>query len=80
MGVTLHIEQLVLHGFDPRDRHAFGDALHSELASLFGRDASAMHEPRAIERVDGGTVNVAGHRSPGVARAVAGAIHRGVTK
>jgi hypothetical protein len=32
--VELHIEELVLEGFDPRDRHRIGDAVERELARL----------------------------------------------
>jgi hypothetical protein len=41
--VRLHIGELVLHGFDPRDRHAIADAVRAELARG-GRFAPA---PRA---------------------------------
>ena len=32
--IRLRIDQLVLHGFDPRDRHAIGDAVRDELTRL----------------------------------------------
>jgi hypothetical protein len=32
--VELHIEELVLDGFDPRDRHRIGDAVERELKRL----------------------------------------------
>ena len=32
--VRLHIEELILHGFDPRTRYAVGDAVQHELTRL----------------------------------------------
>jgi hypothetical protein len=37
--VELQIEELVLHGFAPRDRHRIAEAIQHELTRLFG-DAS----------------------------------------
>jgi hypothetical protein len=34
MKIELVIDELVLHGFDPRQRHAIGDAVASELTRL----------------------------------------------
>jgi hypothetical protein len=39
--VRLRIDELVLHGFDPRDRHAIGDAVRDKLTRLLSAgDAS----------------------------------------
>jgi len=35
MNIQLHIEELLLDGFDARDRHRIADALERELARLF---------------------------------------------
>jgi hypothetical protein len=35
LNVTVHIEELVLHGFAPGDRHAIAEGLQSELARRF---------------------------------------------
>jgi hypothetical protein len=34
MNVALHIEELVLHGFAPGDRHAIAEGLQGELTRL----------------------------------------------
>jgi hypothetical protein len=34
VNVALHIEELVLHGFSPGDRHAIAEGLQRELAHL----------------------------------------------
>jgi hypothetical protein len=36
MRVELHVEELVLEGFDPRDRHRIRDAVGRELTRLMG--------------------------------------------
>ena len=79
MAVTLHIEQLVLHGFDPRDRHAIGDALRAELAALFNDSQSLPSQSTSHDRIDGGSVEVDSVRSPDAPRRIANAVHRGVT-
>lgn len=61
MGVTrpdidLHIEELVLEGFNPGDRHAIGEAVQRELARLLAEKGvpPAMAGGGEIARVDGG--------------------------
>jgi len=78
MAVTIHIEQLVLHGFDPRDRHAIGDAIQSELAALFA--CRTGFSPSSADHIDAGSVPIAGVRSPDAPRAIASAVHREVTR
>lgn len=34
MSIELHIEELVLHGFAPGDRHAIGHAVETELTRM----------------------------------------------
>jgi hypothetical protein len=36
--IEVHIENLVLHGFDPRQRHAIADAVEAELARLLAAE------------------------------------------
>ncbi len=40
--ISVRIEELVLHGFDPRQRHAIGAAVERELARL--REAAARED------------------------------------
>jgi hypothetical protein len=58
--VELHIEELVLHGFEPRDRHRIAEALQQELTRLFtdGGVPASFGEHREISRVDAGAFNV----------------------
>lgn len=48
MRVELTIEQLVLIGFDPRERHRIGDAIERELAARIG---PADLSPSAWDRI-----------------------------
>ena len=38
--IELHIEELVLHGFEPGDRHRIGEAIERELARLFAEQGT----------------------------------------
>jgi hypothetical protein len=77
MAVTLHIEELVLHGFDPRDRRAIADALRGELASRLA--AATPRQPFVADQIDAGTFPIASLRDVRViARAVARAVGREV--
>lgn len=40
--IELIIDEIVLHGFDPRHRHAIGDAIERQLSALLGDHASAL--------------------------------------
>ncbi|MCU1228688.1 MAG: hypothetical protein JWO97_1572 [Acidobacteria bacterium] len=85
MGVTprpirLHIEQLVLHGFDPLDRHAIGDAVRNELREVLRDQSTADVATISIPRLRAGTVPASAHAGEGigtaVGRAVDGALRR----
>lgn len=81
--VRLHIEELVLQGFAPGDRHAISEAVQSELARLLAdRPLPAMlHRGRSHERVDGGSVRLAGGAgASAVGAQIAGAIHGGLDR
>ncbi len=70
MGVNIHIEELVLHGFDPRDGTAIGEALRAELAA-----AMAAVPLQSRERLDGGEFRLADRRAVGpAARGIAEAV------
>jgi len=58
--IEVHIEELVLDGFDPRDRHRIADAVERELARLFAEQGvlGTLAEPAAIDRLDVGAFRV----------------------
>jgi len=77
--VELHIEELVLHGFSPRDRFGISDALEQELARLLteqGLPGLAM-QSRSIERLDGGSLSIrAGARPQSIGAQLGERVHR----
>jgi hypothetical protein len=58
--VKVHIEELVLQGFAPGDRHRISSAVESELARLIreGGPRAWRQNPPALERIDGGAFKV----------------------
>jgi hypothetical protein len=59
--INLHIEELVLHGFAPGDRHRIGDAVERELRRLLieqGVPASLTREGSS-DRIDAGSFDFA---------------------
>jgi hypothetical protein len=77
--VRLHIEQLVLHGFDPRDGHAIAEAVRAEVAAVI----AAQHITRsaAVDHIDGGEIHTGSVRDTksmgqAVGRAVRGGLAR----
>jgi len=78
--IRLHVEEIVLHGVDPADRHAIGDAVRAELARLLAERgiSGALANGGGAARLDGGAVHLAPGASAGevgaaVAARVAGA-------
>jgi hypothetical protein len=77
-GVEVHIDELVLHGFDVADRFPICDALEQELTRLLAERGALSHlsGPMEIERMNGGSFKVApGGRAAGVGADVARAVH-----
>lgn len=79
--IHLHIEELVLHGFAPADRHRIGDAVQQELTRLFTDEPTppGLRENAAIDRLNGGTFQMTATPRPEatgaqVARAVFGGL------
>jgi hypothetical protein len=56
MKIELVIDELVLHGFDPRQRHAIGDAVARELTRLARAQAREFgrHHSMDVARLDAG--------------------------
>jgi hypothetical protein len=49
MRIEVLIDEIVLHGFAPHERHALGDAIRVELARLLTLDAAGRDRPRAAD-------------------------------
>jgi hypothetical protein len=79
--VELHIEELVLHGFSPGDRHRIGEAVQHELTRLLTEEATppALAKSAAIDRLNGGTFQTTSVPRPEATGAqVARAVFRGL--
>jgi hypothetical protein len=78
------IDEVVLHGFEPHERHALGDGLAAELARLLAADATTWTRPRAVdvERVSSPPVRLerGGAAAPALAAAVRAAIGMAVAR
>jgi hypothetical protein len=60
MGVEIHIEQLVLHGFASADRHRIAAAVERELARLIQKNGLSApgHARIHLDRVPAGAFQV----------------------
>ena len=77
--VSLHIDELVLHGFPPGDRRRVGAAVRRELARLLAERApEASAEKRTLDA--GSFALGADLRPEGAGRQIAGAVHKGLPR
>lgn len=72
--IELHIEELVLHGFEPGERHAVGDAVRQELAGRLAENGINITGDLSIERLDAGTIEMS-RTGETTGRAIGGALH-----
>ncbi len=73
--IEVHIEELVLHGFDPRARWTIGEALENELRRLLMTEGVPASWRESPAKIDVGTVRLTNPGATG--REIAGAIHGG---
>jgi hypothetical protein len=81
--VELHIENLVLHGFDSARRQDIGEAVKAELTRLLSADGlgSSLANGRQLERLDGGSFDVLPNaRQADVGSQIARALYGGLSK
>jgi hypothetical protein len=79
MGIDLHIEELVLHGFAARDRHRIAAAVQTELVRLLGAEGprSSLANSPALGRLNAGAFEVkAGAKPQQTGRQIAQAVFR----
>jgi hypothetical protein len=83
MKIDLHIEELVLEGFAPDDRHRIGDAVERELASLLAERGlpPGLAQGAEIPRLDGGSFEMTWTATPeAMGGQVAGAVYGGLSR
>jgi len=85
--IKLHIEELVLHGFAPGDRHTIADAVQRELSQLLASQfAEHGVQPSLANNgehahLDAGSFDVTPNAKPNAIGAqIAQAVHGGLTK
>ena len=80
--IEVHIEELVLHGFAPKDRYAIGEVVQYELQRLFAErgmpeSSSAGYE---VGRLNGGAFTVKpGAKADTIGNQVAQAVYAGLS-
>ena len=79
--IEVHIEELVLHGFDPAARWQIGDAVEHELRGLLATKGIPAAWLASPERIDASTIPAKRLTKPAQAGAeIAGAAYRGGAK
>jgi hypothetical protein len=81
--LEIHIEELVLHGFAPGDRHRIGEAVERELVRLFTDQGvpASLSQGSDVARLDGGDFNVvAGSKPQEIGVQVAQALYGGFNR
>jgi hypothetical protein len=78
--IELHIEELLLHGFDPSDREAIGQAVQLELTRLLSEHGipSALTREVSVPHLDAGALNLQTTRSETVGAQVAQSVYQSV--
>ena len=74
--VTVHIDELVLHGFAPADGHDIADAVRAELARRLAGAAERIHTSPSedpIDRIDAGSITIRDAARPAAIGAQVGA-------
>src|SRR5262249_847529 len=79
--IEVHIEELILHGFQPAHRWQVGDALQQELHGLLAERGLPSLWLSSPQRIGAGTISSAGLTRPAqVGADIAGAVYRGGVK
>jgi hypothetical protein len=81
--INLHIEELVLHGFAPGDRHRISEAVQQELTRLLSEQpiSPAFSKSSSMDQIDGGEFRIANPAKPAaIGDQIAGAIHGGISR
>ena len=75
--IDVHIDELVLHGFEPTDAEGIGEAVRSELTRLFTeRESMTPTRDSKVARFDAGSTAISRGSSAGVGADVARVVHR----
>jgi len=79
--IEVHIEELILHGFEPASRWRIADALQQELRGLLAAEGVPSLWLSNPERIEAGTISSASTtKSTQAGAEIAGAAYRGGLK
>lgn len=85
--IELHIEELVLHGFERGDRYSIADAFERELVHLLAGQIAEQGLPSSLAhnaenaRLDAGAIHIAPNSKPGsIGVQIAQTVYGGLTK
>jgi hypothetical protein len=79
--IEVHIEELILHGFDRRSRWQIADVLENELHGLLAREGLPAAWRSSQEQLDAGSTRALSLTNPHVTgKQIATAIHHGGAK
>lgn len=81
MNVELRVEELVLHGFPPGDRHRIREALERELSRLFAEEGvpPSLARGGTIPRLDAGSFEMRpGRKAEAVGSRIARTLYGGI--
>jgi hypothetical protein len=80
--IELYIEELVLHGFAPADKHRIAAAVREELARLFKAQGMPTRPEQGIHRahLDGGSFNVRTGSADSIGVHIGKAVYEGMKK
>jgi plasmid stabilization system protein ParE len=79
--IRIHIDEIVLHGFEPGERRRIADALQARLAELLADTPLTGQRMTSIslERADAGTISIPeGAAAAAVGEGIAAALHGGM--
>lgn len=83
MNIELHIEELLLDGFESKDRIAIGNAVRGELERMLSLKGvpEGIAESNGRSSLNGGTFTVGTGAAPGtIGRQIARSIYQGMKK
>lgn len=80
MKIELVIDELVLHGFDPRQRHAIGDGVARELTRLVRAHAGELrgHHSMDVAQLDAGAFERPARTAAGAGAGIAKSVFTAV--
>ncbi len=81
--IALHIDQLVLHGFERMDTRAIGAAVQNELTMLLTREGfpAALSRGGGLSALNGGNFKVpAGASATAIGQQIARSLYKGLGK